>query len=43
MSFIDDLITATMAGGASRMTKPYTIKKNEKKEPKGAKKNLFWF
>ena len=29
MSFIDDLIKATMAGGASRMTKPYTIKKND--------------
>ena len=29
MSFIDDLITATKAGGASRMTKPYKIKKND--------------
>ena len=29
MSFIDDLITATLAGGASSMTKPYKIKKND--------------
>ena len=29
MSFIDDLITATKAGGASSMTKPYKIKKND--------------
>ncbi len=29
MSFINDLITATMAGGASSMTKPYKVKKND--------------
>jgi len=29
MSFIDDLIKATKAGGASSMTKPYKIKKND--------------
>jgi len=29
MSFIDDLIKATKAGGASSMTKPYKVKKND--------------